>query len=90
VLWANGKDLSRAPEGHRVERNCAAGTWPGSLKSSGRSQGGEKLCRGRMARISEEHCQVIEWREAMPWAHDKDLSRALPGHRVERSCAVGT
>jgi hypothetical protein len=89
VPWAHDKDLSRALPGHRVERSCAACAWPGSLKSTARSQGGEKLCRGRMARISQELWQVIGWREAVPLAHGQDLSRALPGHRVERSCAAG-
>jgi hypothetical protein len=36
-----------------------------------------------------KHCQVIGWREAVPRAHGQDLSTALPGHRVERSCAAG-
>ncbi len=90
VLWARGQDLSRALPGHRVERSCAAGTWPGSLKSTARSQGGEKLCRGHMIRISQEHRKVIGWRETVPQEHGQDLSRALPDHRVERSCAVGT
>ncbi len=50
----------------------------------------ERSCAVGMARISQELCQVIGWREAVPRAHGQDLSIALPGHRVERSCAVGT
>jgi hypothetical protein len=37
VPRAHGQDLSRALPGHRVERSCAAGAWPGPLKSTARS-----------------------------------------------------